>query len=56
MTRLRLCACRPGCLSRVFPDDEVVTTVDGEALRSHVAPDPFPVEQPSLFDTERVTA
>jgi len=49
------CSCRPGCLAWLYADDDVVATPDGDALREHVAPDPYPVEQ-LVLDVEAVSA
>jgi len=52
---LTRCRCTPLCLSPLYADDDVVATPDGDALREHVTPDPYPVEQ-LVLDVEAVSA
>ena len=49
------CHCNTWCLSEIRADDDVVATPDGDALREHVTPDPYPVEQ-LVLDVEAVSA
>lgn len=52
---MRRCACRPGCLSWIGGDDEVVGTVAGDVLVEHSeAPDAYPIEP--LFELSEVTS
>lgn len=42
--RRRRCACRPGCLSWLSPDDKTVETPAGLTLTAHVDVQPYPDE------------
>lgn len=49
------CACRPGCLSWLSRDDDIVITADGPALRAHLEPELL-APQEALFEMAEVTS
>jgi hypothetical protein len=49
------CRCRPGCLTWLHADDDIVITTDGAVLREHVEEfELFPQEP--LFDLSEATS
>lgn len=53
---MTLCACRPGCLAMIHPDDDVVQTPDGLGLADHVLGAWPEVQTLPLFDIESVAS